>query len=120
MTRHHVLAFHNHHRPRSGSIALILVLVLTLVVGSFAMSISSRGVHERRSEFQSQSVIVLESAIATAIDAELTGDKSIRLPVDEATNRWIIVEISTSNDQPQYQATLFHNETPGLSIRRNL
>ncbi len=118
MTRHHGLAFHDHHRPRSGSIALILVLVLTLIVGSFAVSISSRGMHERRGEFQSQSVIVLESAIATVIASELTGDKKIRLPLDEATNRWIIVEISASNDQSQYQATMFHNEKPGLSIRR--
>ncbi|TWT64819.1 hypothetical protein [Allorhodopirellula solitaria] len=107
-----------HHRR--GAVALMLVLVLTLLVGTFAISLTSRANQQRRTERQHQAIAALESAIDAARRADLPGESSIRLPLGSEGDRWIIVETDSSPDEPseRYRATQYHNDRPGLSISR--
>lgn len=112
--------FGNVSPRRIGSVSLMLVLVLAMLVGAFAVTLSSRAAQQRRVETQHQSTAVLESAIATARQAKLSGDTKLRLPLDEAGGEWIVVErISPPDDAPpQYQATRYRKDQPGPTIRR--
>ena len=56
----------NQKRHRHGIVALMLIVVLTLLVGTFAISISNGALHEARRERQHAAVRLLESAIFTA------------------------------------------------------
>lgn len=104
---------------RGGSVALMIVLVLTLLVGTFAASVSSRVTHERRSEQHRQIVAVLQSAIDSVAASQWDGEEEIRLPLDEDSWRWIVVEkVSQAGAAAEYQATLYHQQKPGLFIRR--
>ncbi len=111
-------------RSRSGSVGLMLILVLALLIGTFAASVSRRMSSERRSELHHQSIAVLHSAIEAVAESGITSGTKVRLPLDESLGRWVIVESVTGprvmgpSEESQYQATLYHNDRPGLSIRR--
>lgn len=109
---------------RCGSVSLVLVLILALLVGTFAASVTSRASHERRTEVQHGWIATLETAIEAVARSGVVNESKIRLPVDGSpsageTGRWIIIETLSLPDETQmYQATLFHNSQPGLTIRR--
>ncbi|SMP58612.1 hypothetical protein SAMN06265222_10677 [Neorhodopirellula lusitana] len=124
---------------RTGSVALMLALVLALLVGTLAISISSRVTHERRNDIQHQSIATLRAAIDAVEQSGMELDEKIRLPLNEASpaseadsdsrsdsrdasplgDRWIVVErVAETDASPQYQATLYQDDHPGLSIRR--
>ena len=104
---------------RTGSVALMLVLILALLVGTFAVSVARRASNERRNELHHQSIAVLDSAIDAVALSDLESDVDLRLPLDKASGRWVIVKSVIGPDAaPQYRATLYHNDQPGISIWR--
>lgn len=121
--KHRILLSKKAARPpqRKGSAALMLIVVLTLLVGTFTASVTSRMSHERQIQWHHRSVATLESAIDCIAGSGMTESKEIRLPIDDETNQWVIVEsISVENQTPFYQATLFRDGEAGLFIRRPL
>lgn len=112
-------------QDRLGAVGLILVLILALLVGTFAASLGRRAADERRNQYQQQKIAILHSAIDTIAASGLEGDVTIRLPLDQTSNSWVIVETVSQEDSSsvgipvrQYQATLYRNNQPGLFIRR--
>lgn len=106
-------------RSRDGAVGLMLVLILTLLVGTFALSVSRRASNERRNEYHHQTIAVLQSAIDAVAETDFGSDAKIRLPLDTVSKRWVIVEaVIQPNAKLYYQATLYHNDQSGLSIRR--
>lgn len=106
-------------KTRTGSAALMLVLALALLVGTFATSVTRRVLSERQSEMHRRSIAVLQSAIDAVADSDFSLDTSIRLPLDDALERWVLVEpVVGPDDEPQFLATLYRDDQPGLSIRR--
>ncbi|MCS7469858.1 hypothetical protein NZK35_24670 [Stieleria sp. ICT_E10.1] len=104
---------------RFGSIGLMLVLMLALLVGTFAVSVARRASNERHHALHHQSIMALESAIEAVEQFNPTPDSKLRLPLDQNSNRWILVEsVGGPDTKRQYQATLYHNDQPGLSIQR--
>nr|WP_236649289.1 hypothetical protein [Rhodopirellula sp. SM50] len=104
---------------RFGSIGLILVLILALLVGTFAVSMTRRASNERHHTLHHQSIMALESAIEAVEQSDPDSDSTLRLPLDQNSNRWILVEsVGGPDTKRQYQATLYHNDQPGLSIQR--
>ena len=115
------LRFIRHHSQSKGSVALMLILVLTLLVGTFTASATSRMTHERQIQWHHRSVATLESAVDCAADFGITENKEIRLPIDDKTNQWVIVEVRSAENQTRfYQATLFRDGKAGTFIRRPL
>ncbi len=106
---------------RTGAVALMLVLVLSMLVGTFAIALNSRAAQQRNAEYHEHSIVLLESAIDSVAQANLSEENNVRLPVDEAAGRWIEVElISEAGDEPsEYRATQYKDDQPGLSIQRN-
>lgn len=108
------------YRPRrTGSVALMLVLVLTLAVGTFAASVARMASQDRNRELHHQSMVDLEAAVQAVVASDLLADdddSSISLPLDPTAGRRIVVK--RIDPSPNYQATLYQNDQPGLSIRR--
>ncbi len=104
---------------RAGSIGLVLVLMLALLVGTFAVSLARRASNERLHTLHHHSIMALESAIEAVDRSDTDPDQKLRLPLDQSSNRWIMVEsVDGPDTKRQYQATLYHNDQPGLSIQR--
>lgn len=110
----------NHHQTqRKGSVALMLILVLTLLVGTFMISATSRISHERQIQWNEGSIATLESALDSVANSGLRDLEEIRLPLDNDSEQWVVVEvISLENKPPFYQATLYRDGEAGLFIRR--
>ena len=106
-------------RARTGSVALMLALILTLLVGTFAASVTRRASNEPRNELHHRSIAVLESAIDAVAESDLKIATNVRLPLDDASKRWVTINsVVTPDADTQYEATLYHHDRPGLSIRR--
>ncbi|QDV44448.1 hypothetical protein Enr13x_43140 [Stieleria neptunia] len=104
---------------RTGSVGLMLVLMLALLVGTFAVSVARRASNERHHVLHHQSIMALQSAIEAVEQSGPDSDAKVRLPLDQDSNRWIMVEsIGGPETKRQYQATLYHNDQPSLSIQR--
>ncbi|QEF99091.1 hypothetical protein Mal15_31510 [Stieleria maiorica] len=106
-------------RPaRTGMIGWMVVLILTLLVGTFAITVTRRATHERNDQLHRQRIMILESAIDALRQSEMDVGERIRLPLGDAT-RWVVVEaVDGAPIGRQYQATLYRNDRPGVSIRR--
>lgn len=117
--RYRPLILTRRKRSLSGSAALMLVLVLAMLVGTFAVSVTRRASNERRSEIQHRAVDILESAIEAVAESDFSSQTKVRLPIDDESGRWVIVETVVETDAtPKYRATLYHKNLPGISISR--
>ncbi|MCC9655119.1 hypothetical protein [Rhodopirellula halodulae] len=113
-----VLLHHTASR-REGSSALVMVLMLSLLVGTFALTVTNRAADERRAEWDRQQIAILESAIRSARPFSKDLPSPLRLPVDDEAKVWVEVKVINPGDaNDQLQATLFRNEQPGLTIQR--
>ncbi|MCO8125393.1 hypothetical protein NHH03_26880 [Stieleria sp. TO1_6] len=107
------------HRASNGSAAAMLVLVLALLVGTYAASVGRIAANERRNVSHQLKVSLLESAIKSVAESDVDGETRVRLPIDKASDRWVIVETVSGTDTGRVlEATLYHNENSGLSIQR--
>lgn len=113
------VTFRIRYRPkaRDGSVALMLVLILALLVGTFATAVASLAMKERQNVYHHAGIAVLQSAIHAVDESDVTSDSSIQLPIDDKTEQWVVVEPITQ-PEPQWQATLYRQGQPLLSIRR--
>ncbi|WP_286177358.1 hypothetical protein [Stieleria mannarensis] len=103
---------------RTGMIGWMVVLILALLVGTFAVTVTRRATNERNDQLHRQRVAILESAIDAFRQSEPEDGERVRLPLDDAS-RWVIVESADGTSaKRQYQATMYRNDRPGISIRR--
>ncbi len=116
-------------RCRRGAVGMMIVLFLTLLVGTFALTVTRQAYDERRSEHQRRGVAILDSAVKSVHESGPWETGTFDLPVDESANLLIRVEVLGKTDPStssgansagatRYRATMIRRDQPGLSILR--